>query len=37
MERNEILNQFQLEQEQRLEAQNKLNNLQTELANQGTV
>ncbi len=37
MERNQIIDQLHLEQEQRRDAQNKLNNLQTELANQGKV
>ena len=34
MERNQIIDQLHLEQERRKEAQNKLNDLQTELANQ---
>ena len=36
MERNQIIDQLHLEQERRKEAQNKLNDLQTELANQST-
>lgn len=34
MERNQIIDQLHLEQERRKEAQNKLNDLQSELANQ---
>ena len=34
MERNQIIDQLHLEQERRKEAQNELNDLQTELANQ---